>query len=52
MDETPLMRKKPRPRGCPISLSAAKQAWREGDWQHGRFQLPPDDMNEFIPLPD
>jgi redox-sensitive bicupin YhaK (pirin superfamily) len=33
-------------------IEAAKQAWREGDWQHGRFQLPPDDMNEFIPLPD
>lgn len=33
-------------------IEAAKQAWREGDWQHGRFQLPPDDNQEFIPLPE
>jgi redox-sensitive bicupin YhaK (pirin superfamily) len=33
-------------------IEAAKQAWAEGDWQHGRFQLPPSDKNEFIPLPD
>jgi len=33
-------------------IEAAKQAWREGDWEHGRFQLPPDDDREFIPLPD
>ncbi|MEM9732880.1 MAG: pirin family protein [Pseudomonadota bacterium] len=33
-------------------IDVAKEAWRAGDWQHGRFQLPPDDNNEFIPLPD
>ncbi len=33
-------------------LEAAKEAWRAGDWAHGRFQLPPDDKDEFIPLPD
>ncbi|TNE47858.1 MAG: pirin family protein [Deltaproteobacteria bacterium] len=33
-------------------IDAAKEAWREGDWQSGRFQLPPDDQDEFIPLPD
>ncbi|MEL6962264.1 MAG: pirin family protein [Pseudomonadota bacterium] len=32
-------------------IEAAKEAWREGDWQHGRFQLPPDDQDEFTPLP-
>ena len=31
-------------------IEAAKQAWKEGDWEHGRFQLPPDDNREFIPL--
>ncbi|MEM6462460.1 MAG: pirin family protein [Pseudomonadota bacterium] len=33
-------------------IEAAKEAWAEGDWEHGRFQLPPDDRGEFIPLPD
>ncbi len=32
-------------------IDAAKEAWRAGDWTHGRFQLPPDDDKEFIPLP-
>lgn len=32
-------------------IDAAKQAWAEGDWQNGRFQLPPGDTDEFIPLP-
>jgi redox-sensitive bicupin YhaK (pirin superfamily) len=32
-------------------IDAAKEAWRAGDWQHGRFQLPPGDDAEFIPLP-
>ena len=32
-------------------IEAAKEAWREGDWEHGRFQLPPTDNREFIPLP-
>ncbi|MEM8592746.1 MAG: pirin-like C-terminal cupin domain-containing protein, partial [Pseudomonadota bacterium] len=32
-------------------IEAAKEAWREGDWQHGRFQLPPGDDQEHIPLP-
>ncbi len=33
-------------------IEAAKEAWREGDWDRGRFQLPPDDKDEFIPLPE
>lgn len=33
-------------------IEEAKEAWRRGDWEHGRFQLPPGDDAEFIPLPD
>ncbi|MEJ6401632.1 pirin family protein [Yoonia sp. 2307UL14-13] len=33
-------------------IEEAKEAWRAGDWQNGRFQLPPGDDQEFIPLPD
>jgi redox-sensitive bicupin YhaK (pirin superfamily) len=33
-------------------IEAAKQAWREGDWEHGRFSLPPGDNAEFIPAPE
>lgn len=33
-------------------IDAAKEAWRAGDWKHGRFQLPPTDDQEFVPLPD
>lgn len=33
-------------------IEAAKEAWRQGDWAHGRFQLPPGDEDEFIPLPE
>lgn len=33
-------------------IEAAKEAWRAGDWQHGRFRLPPGDDAEFIPAPD
>lgn len=32
-------------------INAAKEAWRAGDWAHGRFQLPPTDNAEFIPAP-
>lgn len=32
-------------------IDAAKEAWRQGDWQHGRFQLPVDDDEEFMSLP-
>jgi redox-sensitive bicupin YhaK (pirin superfamily) len=32
-------------------IEAAKEAWRAGDWAHGRFQLPAGDDSEFIPLP-
>ena len=32
-------------------IEDAKEAWRRGDWEHGRFQLPPGDSNEHIPLP-
>lgn len=33
-------------------IEEAKEAWRAGDWQNGRFQLPPGDDKEFIKLPD
>jgi len=33
-------------------IEEAKEAWRQGDWQNGRFHLPPEDNQEFIPLPD
>ena len=33
-------------------IEAAKEAWREGDWEHGRFHLPPDDNEEFVPAPE
>ena len=33
-------------------IDAAKEAWRAGDWAHGRFRLPPGDDAEFIPAPD
>lgn len=33
-------------------IEAAKESWAAGDWDHGRFKLPPDDNSEFIPLPD
>lgn len=32
-------------------IEAAKAAWASGDWENGRFQLPPDDRDEFIDLP-
>jgi hypothetical protein len=32
-------------------IDAAKEAWRAGDWMHGRFRLPPTDNAEYIPLP-
>lgn len=32
-------------------IEEAKEAWRAQDWQHGRFQLPPNDNDEHIPLP-
>jgi redox-sensitive bicupin YhaK (pirin superfamily) len=33
-------------------IEAAKEAWRKADWGHGRFDLPPDDRDEFIPAPE
>jgi len=33
-------------------IEAAKDAWRAGDWENGRFRLPPGDDAEFIPLPE
>jgi redox-sensitive bicupin YhaK (pirin superfamily) len=33
-------------------LEAAREAWMQGDFEHGRFRLPPDDNAEFIPFPD
>lgn len=32
-------------------IEDAKRAWAAGDWQQGRFQLPPGDDQEFVPLP-
>jgi redox-sensitive bicupin YhaK (pirin superfamily) len=32
-------------------IEAAREAWRAGDWAHGRFRLPPGDSAEFIPAP-
>lgn len=32
-------------------IEEAKEAWRRGDWEAGRFQLPVGDDAEFIPLP-
>lgn len=33
-------------------IEAAKEAWRAGDWTHGRFRLPPGDEGEYIPAPE
>lgn len=33
-------------------IEAAKEEWRKGEWGRGQFDLPPDDRDEFIPLPD
>jgi len=33
-------------------IEQAKQDWRAGLWEEGRFALPPDDKDEFIPLPE
>lgn len=33
-------------------IEHAKEAWRAEDWADGRFQLPPGDDAEFIPLPE
>ena len=33
-------------------IEAAKEAWRAGDWTHGRFSLPPGDDHEHIPAPE
>jgi redox-sensitive bicupin YhaK (pirin superfamily) len=32
-------------------IDAAKEDWRRGRWGQGLFDLPPDDRDEFIPLP-
>jgi redox-sensitive bicupin YhaK (pirin superfamily) len=32
-------------------IDEAKEAWRRGDWDNGRFQLPPGDSDAFVPLP-
>ncbi|MCG6858246.1 MAG: pirin family protein [Salaquimonas sp.] len=33
-------------------IEAARDAWGEGDFEHGRFHLPPGDEEEYIPLPE
>ena len=35
----------------PERLEEAKRAWMQGDFDDGRFPLPPGDDQEFIPLP-
>jgi hypothetical protein len=32
-------------------IDAAKEQWRRGEWGRGLFDLPPDDRDEYIPLP-
>ena len=32
-------------------IEAAKEEWRRADWGRGQFDLPPDDRDEYIPLP-
>jgi redox-sensitive bicupin YhaK (pirin superfamily) len=33
-------------------IEAAKAEWRAAKWGQGRFDLPADDRNEYIPLPE
>ncbi len=33
-------------------IDAAREAWRAGDWAHGRFRLPPGDDADFVPAPE
>lgn len=33
-------------------IEAAKAEWRAAQWGRGRFDLPADDRDEHIPLPD
>ena len=33
-------------------IEAAKAEWRAANWGNGRFDLPTDDRDEYIPLPD
>ncbi|MFT6557155.1 pirin family protein [Sneathiella sp.] len=33
-------------------IEEAKHQWKLADWGNGQFDLPPDDRDEFIPLPD
>lgn len=33
-------------------IEQAKEEWRAGKWGQGQFDLPADDRDEFIPLPD
>jgi hypothetical protein len=32
-------------------IEAAKEAWRAGDWEHGRFRLPPATTPSSSPSP-
>jgi redox-sensitive bicupin YhaK (pirin superfamily) len=36
----------------PEKIEAAKAAWKQADFDTGRFALPPGDVDEFIPAPD
>ncbi len=33
-------------------IEPPREAWRAGDWQHGRFRLPPGDDADISPAPD
>ena len=35
----------------PRLFARRMEEWRRGAWGEGRFDLPPDDRAEFIPLP-
>lgn len=34
----------------PDRIEAARQAWKDADWQSGPFRLPPGDEAEYIPI--
>ena len=33
-------------------IEAAKAEWLKADWGKGRFDLPPDDHDEYVPAPE
>jgi hypothetical protein len=39
------------PRHVSWNFVASCRAWIKGDFEHGRFRLPPGDDSEFVPFP-